>query len=306
MNSAHLWSDPLYRETAALILIFLFGLSGIVFFLRKKNTLFKASWESLKSWIFMTPIILLFFGFTKPWPIILLTIVGIYAAKIFFQMVGMYHRGWFVWVSYVFIALFGVSIHYQVFAIYDLLPMIFLGLASIIPLIRNSAKRMVQYIALSLMAVIFFGWSLLHLGKILDFEKGIYIVIYIYLLSEIAENVSITVNYLWSKHKFFTKISNRVSLEGLLASVFFTLVLAWAMRHLLPIRTEPYWIAAGLICSLVGRFGSLFISVIRRDLGLKDTGVFIIGRGDMVDRIDKLIFTAPVFYYAYIYINRTF
>jgi phosphatidate cytidylyltransferase len=303
-NSSHLWGNSLYNETLGLIIVFLVLLSAGVFFLRKKNTFFKAAWESLKSWIFVAPIILLVFGFQKPWPLILLTFIGIYASKIFFQMVGIYHRSWFVWLTYVFIIFFALSIHFDQLFIYNLLPMIFLGTASIIPLFRNSPKHMIQYIALSLMAVIFFGWSFLHLGKLLRFENGIYIIIYIYLLSEIAENSSITTNYLWGKHKLFTKISNRVSVEGLIVSVLITLLLAWAMRHMLPVRSEPYWVTAGLISAIVGRFGSLFISVIRRDLGLKDTGVFIIGRGDIVDRMDKLIFLGPIYYYSYLYLEK--
>ena len=99
-------------------------------------------------------------------------------------------------------------------------------------------------------------------------------------------------------------ISPRITLEGIVTSILVTLLLAWGMRHLLPDRGERFWIAAGLAAAFLGRFGDLFLSVIRRDLGIRDTGIFIIGRGDLLSRVDKLIFVGPIYYYLYIYLQK--
>jgi phosphatidate cytidylyltransferase len=74
------------------------------------------------------------------------------------------------------------------------------------------------------------------------------------------------------------------------------------MRHLLPIRKEPFWLASSLIVILLGRSGDIILSVIRRDLGIKDSGLFIIGRDDILSRVDKFIFVAPAFYYVFQYL----
>ena len=68
---------------------------------------------------------------------------------------------------------------------------------------------------------------------------------------------------------------------------------------MLPVRTEPYWIASAIIITFFGRCGDLILSVFRRDLGIKDSGVFIIGREDILARVDKFIFAAPIFYYTF-------
>jgi predicted CDP-diglyceride synthetase/phosphatidate cytidylyltransferase len=47
-----------------------------------------------------------------------------------------------------------------------------------------------------------------------------------------------------------------------------------------------------------GSIGDLTLSVIRRDLGIKDAGAFIIGRGDLLTIMDRTIFVAPIFYYV--------
>ena len=55
----------------------------------------------------------------------------------------------------------------------------------------------------------------------------------------------------------------------------------------------------GIIVSVVGQFGDLMLSSIKRDLGLKDTAKLIPGHGGILDRFDSLILVAPaVFHYV--------
>lgn len=304
MRNKALWQDPMYLETSALVLAFIFLICIFLFSFRNKNKHTLAAWASLKSWLFVGPLLLITFGIKWPAPLICLCLVGIYASKKFFQMIGMYHRSWFVVTCYLFIGFLGWAIHTGSETLFNISPMIFLGTISLIPLIRNSSKHMVQYMALSLMAFIFFGWSFMHLGRIFEFEKGPFIVLYIYILSEISENTCLGVSRFFGKNKFFQNVTSRFSLEGILAATFMSLFFAWAIRHLLPVRTEPYWIMSGLVVTYAGQLGALLLSTIRRDLGIKATGVFIIGRGDIIDRMDKLIFVGPVFYYLYIFMER--
>lgn len=304
MNEASLFDHRLYQETAVLILGLICGLGIVLYFLRRKTAHFLAGWASVKSWFFVAPALLVVLALPSPWPLAFLTIVAIFGIKTFFQMSGMYHRSWFVWVSYVFTILLGLSIYKGMANLYNLLPMVFLGVIAWIPLVRNSYNKMIQYIALSLMAFIFVGWSFMHMGRLLMLDQGPFIVLYLYMLTEISENVSLSSTRIFGKLKPCKEISQRVTIEGILVSLVVTVLLAWAMRHLLPDRSERFWIAAGLAAALFGRFGDLFLSVIRRDLGIKDTGIFIIGRGDILGRVDKLIFVGPIYYYIYTFLQR--
>lgn len=299
-----LWNNPRYVETAAIILGGLVALAIPVFFLKRKGSPYTSAWASLKSWLFVAPLLFMCFALPEPWPLLFVTWVGVLSAKSFFQMVGMYHRSWFVWVTYLFIFAMGHIIYHDELQFYNLMPMIFLGVICLIPLLRNSATQMIQYIALSLIAFIFWGWSYMHMGRLLTFPGGELMVLYLYLLTEVSENTSWACSKLFGRYKPFSKISNKVTLEGMLVALAVTMLVAWGLRHLLPDRSERFWIAAGLIAAIFGRMGDLIVNVIRRDLGIKNTGIFIIGRDGMLTRIDKLIFVGPMYFYTFIYLQQ--
>ncbi len=302
-----LWHDPLFRETSFILLGFLALLGSITYLLSPRGPLMASAWASMKSWIFVTPFVFAVLAMPSPWPLVFMVLLSVQSAKTFFQMVGAYHRSWFVWTTYIFIFLQGYLIYQKDYiSLYDMAPMIFLGTITLIPMLQNSATHMIQYMGLSVLCFVFFGWSLLYMARFTNLDGGVLILIYLVLLTEVSENIGWAVSRTFGKIKLFSKISNKVTLEGFVIALIVTMILAWGMRHLLPDRSERYWIAAGLIAAVFGRLGDLILSVIRRDLGIKNTGIFIFGRDDILARVDKLIFVGPLFYYIYLYLQGDF
>lgn len=296
------WASPVYRETALIVLSFIFVSGLIVFFLRQLNYYFVASWASIKSWLIVAPLLFAMFGAPEPWPLVGLTALAIFGAKIFFQIMGMFHRSYFVMICYLGIVALGWAIHVDRLDIYNLLPMIVLGLACLIPLFRNNYKRMIQYISLTNLAFVFLGWSFMHLGLILDFNKGVYQVLYLIVLTEFCDNTNLAISRYVGKYKLFDRIDHKRTLESTLVSALLTIGVAFAMRHLLPDGSERYWLVSGLIASIGGFIGDIIMAVIRRDAGIKEVGAFVLGRGDFLHRMDRLIFVAPLYYYAMMYL----
>ncbi len=298
-----LWSEKLFQETVGLVLAFIFVVGIGIFILRKKNLHLTAAWASFKSWLFAAPALLFFLGLSDPWPTVFLTLVSVAAAKIFFQFTGMYHRTNFVWLTYLGIIALGFLIYENNYNLYLGMPMILLALTCLIPIWRNSYKRMIQYIALTLLNFSFL-WGFLHLGLVIKLDGGAFMLIYIIILTEVCDNLYLGFSRFFNKMKIASKITPKRSFEGFIAALVLTLLLAWGMRHLLPVRTEPYWIASGLIAVFFGSLGDVTMAVIRRDLGIKDTGAFILGRSDFLSRLDRLIFVAPIFYLVMSYFQR--
>ena len=156
---------------------------------------------------------------------------------------------------------------------------------------------MIQYMALSLMNFSFL-WGFMHVGFILGLERGAYVVLYLIILTELSDNFHLGFSRFWHRWKIADKISGHRSVEGLLFAMALTLLLAWGLRHLLPVRTEIFWATSAFVVVFGGALGDLVMNVIRRDLGIKVTDVFILGRSDYLSRFDRLIFVAPIFYHV--------
>lgn len=292
------WSSPVYQKMVLIVLSIIFVSGLAVYFLRKQNYYFNTSWASIKSWLVAAPILFFAMGLPDPFPLVVLVVLAIMGAKVYFQIMGMFHRSYFVLLCYAGIIILGVCAYFNRLDIYNVMPMLVLGCSCLVPMIRNNYKRMIQYISLTLLGFIFLGWSFMHLGLILHFENGIYQLIYLIVLTEFCDNTTLALGRYFGKYKLFPKLNPRRTLGSFVVSIALTLCLAGIMRFLLPDRSDKYWLTAGLIASLGGFLGDLVMNVIRRDAGVRIVGPFIIGRGDFLHRVDRLIFVAPIYYYV--------
>ncbi len=304
MTQVAAWNSLIYQQTVLTVLSFLFVAGIFTYVFRKKNHYFVISWASIKSWLFVAPLLFLCMGAPEPWPLVVLTCLAILGAKVFFQLMGMFHRSYFVFACYAAIMCLGGLIYFDRIDLYNLMPMLLLGFCCLIPLFRNNYRRMIQYIALTQLAFVFLGWSFMHLGLVLKLENGIYQVMYLIILTEFCDNTVLATSRYFGRSTLFDRISRKRSVGGFLFSFILTLLLAFAMRHLLPDRSEKYWLASGIIASLGGAIGDLVMTVVRRDAGIKIVGLFILGRGDFLNRMDRLIFVAPIYYYVMFFVLK--
>lgn len=107
--------------------------------------------------------------------------------------------------------------------------------------------------------------------------------------------------YLWGKSLGRIKVTPKVSpgktLEGLLGGMATTAMAATVFGPLLTPLTWQLGLLAGVIIGLTGFCGDVVMSAIKRDSGVKDSGTLLPGHGGILDRLDSLIFTAPIFFH---------
>lgn len=297
-ESSMAWSSPVYRQTVVIVLIALFIGAAINFVFRKKSQYSMVTWASIRSWLMLAPLMFLFMGFPSPIPTIFLTLGAIYGAKVYFQLLGMYHQAPFVYICYAGIIGLGFSSHFDNLMAYNEMPMAVLGLSCLIPLFKRDYKDMIQYISLTLLGFIFLGWSFMHLALILNFEHGLYQVMYLVILTEFCDTTNLAISRYFKGPKIISEINTKRSWSSTSVAIIITILLAYGMRYLLPNSSEKYWLASGLIASFGGVIGDMVMNVVRRDAGVKIVSGFIIGRGDFLNRMDRLIFVAPIYYFV--------
>ncbi len=113
--------------------------------------------------------------------------------------------------------------------------------------------------------------------------------------------------YVWGKmlgkRKIIPKVSPNKTWEGFIGGVgSVTLVSAFLAPALTPLDWQQGLIA-GLIIGVSGFFGDVVISSVKRDLQIKDSGNLIPGHGGLLDRLDSIIYTAPLFFHYLYYLH---
>jgi phosphatidate cytidylyltransferase len=130
---------------------------------------------------------------------------------------------------------------------------------------------------------------------------GTGLLVYLVVLTEINDIAQYIAGKLLGRHKIIPKVSPSKTVEGLLGGILVTTGLAVALAPWLTPFDALHAVCLGLLLSLTGFIGDVSISALKRDLGIKDSGTLIPGHGGILDRIDSLIYTAPLFFHFTVY-----
>ena len=104
---------------------------------------------------------------------------------------------------------------------------------------------------------------------------------------------------LFGKHKMWPKHSPGKTWEGTAIGVAACVavgILIGPMFNALPYHQTswPFWLLLALVCSIIGTLGDLVESMLKRSVGLKDSGNIMPGHGGFLDRFDSLLMIIPI------------
>lgn len=141
-------------------------------------------------------------------------------------------------------------------------------------------------------------------------EVGRSYLILLFLIVFVGDTAAYFGGMKWGKRKLASEISPKKTIEGatsaILASVIVTLIwIRWGYPETM--FADKYWriILLAPVLSILAQLGDLFESVLKRSQMQKDSGTFLPGHGGILDRVDGLVFAAPIFYLCLYYLWET-
>jgi phosphatidate cytidylyltransferase len=122
--------------------------------------------------------------------------------------------------------------------------------------------------------------------------------VFLYFIIWASDIGAYSVGIPFGKHRLYEKVSPKKSIEGLVGALVASVGMALLCRiWFMPDMGTGEAIGIALILCAVGTVGDLSESLFKRAAGVKDSGSIIPGHGGILDRMDSMLFAAPVLYY---------
>lgn len=153
-----------------------------------------------------------------------------------------------------------------------------------------------SHLAHSILGQVYIALPLTVLGLLYTFA-GKHIVLLMFVLIWLSDTGAFCVGSLIGRHKLFERISPKKSWEGFIGGLVFCIVASALAAWLFPTEFKgmSIWqmLGFGAVVCVAGTWGDLIESMIKRSLGVKDSGNLLPGHGGILDRIDSLLLVAP-------------
>lgn len=171
---------------------------------------------------------------------------------------------------------------------------IFLYVISI-DILRNRLNEAYSRLSAAMGALIYSPLFMAMVYRIRLLPDGRYLLLSLLGIIWITDSCAYFVGIYWGKHRGIFKASPKKSLEGFVAGIISAFLGAFVAMLLFDFS---WWqcFALGFSVGLMGQWGDLIESVIKRDFDVKDSSNLLPGHGGLLDRFDSLMIAAPSFY----------
>ena len=263
----------------------------------------KELWDRYRSWIWLVLLILIPILAGAFWTIVAVATLSFLCYREYARITGLFRErtiSLIVVIGILFLTFAELDNWYRLFV--ALFPLT-VALIAIGGLIADQPKGYIQRVGLGVLGFALFGSALGNLGYMANDWNYRPILLLILCSVELNDIFAYICGHLFGHRKFVPNTSPNKTVGGALGALVLTTPLVAVIAHFIwretALDSAIRLIGLGIIISVVGQFGDLMLSSIKRDLGLKDTAKLIPGHGGLLDRFDSLILVAPaVFHYV--------
>jgi phosphatidate cytidylyltransferase len=252
-------------------------------------------------------ILAIWFGDPSPWFSLLIAAAALCGTYEFYHMANFDRREPLIYLGLLWALALVLSPHY---GNPEVLPIVITAtmLISLIWLIfRPSREKAFHKWAWTIVGALYVGWMLSYWLSLRGLEDGRNWV-YLAMLTTFANDTgAFFIGRARGKHKLAATISEGKTWEGAIGGLIFAIlgatVIATVLNLISPF-TFRYWhiVLLGFLVGLSAQLGDLVESLLKRNMGVKESGNLLPGHGGILDRFDSLIFVGAVVYYYVIWV----
>ncbi|HEX2112003.1 MAG TPA: phosphatidate cytidylyltransferase [Gaiellaceae bacterium] len=152
-------------------------------------------------------------------------------------------------------------------------------------------------LAATVLGAAWIGLGLAHLILVRRLDDGADAILAVLFSVFAADTVAYVVGRIAGRHRMTPVVSPGKTWEGFIAGAIAGVVVAFFLLYPTDFTGWRSFVVGGALV-LAAAVGDLFESLVKRDLGAKDTGRILLGHGGVLDRIDSLLFAAPAAFYV--------
>jgi phosphatidate cytidylyltransferase len=257
----------------------------------------KSTWVKYGSWFIMVPVLTIPLLLGKWVTQAFFLILSLYAFEEFSRTVGLWKEHAHMWVGRGLILLIYTPIFLQSFGTFMSMPAYVIILTFLLPILKDRYVGMIQMTVLTIFGVIYFGWLLGYLAFLMNIDTGRQLIIAFLLIIVTNDAAAYIIGSNLGKHHMVPNLSPNKTWEGAIGAGIVTVGITVALR--LALLEMVLWMSIffGFLLAFAGTCGDLSISMVKRDVHIKDTGHLIPGHGGLLDRLDSILFATPVFFH---------
>lgn len=162
-------------------------------------------------------------------------------------------------------------------------------------------------VAFAMLAFLYIPFLLMHLVMLRQTAFGVQWLFVIMLIVMTNDTAAYYTGCAFGRHRLYPLVSPKKSIEGALGGLGGSIIGTLLARFtFFPQLTLADCLVTAIVIGILGQTGDLFESLLKRSFGVKDSGTIFPGHGGVLDRLDSIIFAAPVTYYYAVYVFGRF
>lgn len=178
---------------------------------------------------------------------------------------------------------------------------LFFVVLSIISLIVMQFKRkentgVIAGISTTIFGILYVSWFLSFLIRLRFLPGGKELLLSLIIITKLADAGAYFVGSSFGKTPLISHISPNKTLEGAWGGLLFSIIAALSVKSLLG-YSYLQLLFLGIFLGILAQLGDLSESLMKRDCNIKDASKILPGLGGVLDLVDSLLFTGPVFYF---------